>query len=135
MPDEKPHEPIKKIKYKRAEDFVSAYSNNIFYETSVFDIKLTFGELFQPPEEEPFIEQHTSIAMSWLEAKVAALFFAVNVASHEKKFGIMPIPDGILPPFFQKSAEEGKLSLTKLLDLIEERPVPQPESPTTETPQ
>jgi len=58
--------------------------------------------------------------MSWLEAKLAVLFLAVNVAAHEKKFGVVAIPDQILPPFIQ--GEEAKLALVELLKLIDQRP-------------
>src|SRR5712692_7318013 len=110
MEDEKITQAIKRgLPFELAEDFRSRYANNVFYETSVFDIKLDFGEVMQLPGQDPYIEQHTSITLSWLEAKLAVLFLAVNVATQEKRFGTIPIPEGLIPSYFQKSAEEGKL--------------------------
>src|ERR1700730_1191495 len=88
MPDEKLNDDTRKIiKFERADDFVTAYANNVFFETSVFDIKMTFGELDQPHEKEPFVEQHTAMTLPWMQAKITALLLAINVAAHEKKFG------------------------------------------------
>ena len=129
MPDEKT--PSEITQFKRAEDFVSAYANNVFFETSVFDIKLTFGELCQPFKEKPFIEQHTSISLPWLQAKIACLLWAINITAHERKHGIIPIPEGILPTSLVKE-DELKLALTRLNELIEQRPPIKPEGPSTD---
>jgi hypothetical protein len=127
MPDEKPTSD-QTMQFKRAEDFVSAYANNVFFETSVFDIKLTFGELCQPYKEQPYIEQHTSISLPWLQAKIACLLWAINIAAHEKKYGIITIPEGVLPLSLLKG-DEVNLPLTRLNELIEQRPPLKPEVP------
>jgi hypothetical protein len=136
MPDEMPDDAIKPItKFERSEDFASRYANHVYFATSVFDIRVMFGEILQFPDIPPFVNQHTSMTLSWREAKIAALFLAMNVAMHENKFGTLDIPDGILPPKFQRTAEEGKLPLTKLLEFLEHRPPVKPETPPTETTQ
>jgi hypothetical protein len=101
----------------------------------VFDVKMVFGELIQFPNAQPFIEQHTAVTLSWREAKIAALFLVMNVAMHENKFGALDIPDGILPSDFQRTAEEAKLPLIKLLEFVGERPPVKPNAPAPETTQ
>ena len=77
MPEEKSEETIKIAdQFTRAQEFLARYANNVNYETSVFDLKIVFGELVQPLGKKAFIEQHTSVTLSWLEAKIAALFLA-----------------------------------------------------------
>jgi hypothetical protein len=134
MPDEKPNDVVSKpvATFKQSEDFASSYANNVFYATSVFDVRMVFGELVQFPNEPPYVEQHTAVTLSWREAKIAALFLVMNVAMHEKKFGALDIPDGILPPDFQLTPEEGKLPLTKLTEFIEHRPPVKPIAPVSD---
>lgn len=131
MPDEKLDSAVIKpiTKFEQSEDFISRYANHVYFYTSVFDIRTIFGEIVQFPDGSPKIEQHTSVTLSWRQAKITALFLAMNVAMHENKFGALDIPDGILPPTFQRSPEEGKLPLTKLLEFIEQRPPVKPDAP------
>jgi len=131
MPDEKASDidtskPV--IQFKQRDHFVSGYANNVFFATTVFDLKMIFGELIQLPNSQMFVEQHTAMTLSWREAKIAALFLVMNVAIHEKKFGTLDIPDGMLPTDFQRTPEEGKLALTKLLEFVEERPPVKPDA-------
>jgi len=128
MPDEKTADEKKIIPYQHSSDFRLRYANNVFYETTLFDIKTTFGELVQSPGKETFVEQHSAITMSWLEAKLAVIFLAINVATHEKKFGTVSIPEGVMPPVFK--GEEAKLALTELLKLLDKRSPLAPEEPT-----
>jgi hypothetical protein len=95
---------------------------------------MVFGDIVQFPNAQPFVEQHTAVTLSWREAKIAALFLAMNVATHENQFGALDIPEGILPPNFQRTVEEGKLPLMKLMEFVEHRPPVKP-APATETTQ
>jgi hypothetical protein len=136
MPEEKLDENVKIASdFTRAQDFIARYANNVNFETSVFDIKMVVGELRQPIGAKPFIEQHTAITFSWLEAKIAALFLSMNVAMHEKQFGALNIPNGTLPPNFLRAVEELKLPLMKLMELVAVRPPVEVESTVTETTQ
>jgi len=124
MPDEAPKPATL---FQQSADFASSYANNVFFSTSIFDIKMIFGDIIQYPNVQAFVEQHTAVTLSWREAKIAALFLAMNVTMHENQFGTLDIPDGILPPGFQRSAAEGKLPLMKLMELVEQRPPVKPE--------
>ena|ERR1039458_42906 len=134
MPEEKSDETVKIAdQFTRAQNFLARYANNVNYETSVFDLKIVFGELAQPIGKKAFVEQHTSVTLSWLEAKIAALFLCMNVAMHENKFGTLDIPSGTLPADFMRTSEELKLPLMKLMELVAVRPPVQAGSPTDET--
>jgi hypothetical protein len=135
MPDEKPNDVSKIVvtKFEQSDNFASSYANNVFFSTSIFDIKMVFGDIVQFPNAQPYVEQHTAITLSWREAKIAALFLAMNVAMHENQFGALDIPAGILPANFQRTAEEGKLPLTKLMEFVEHRPPVKPDGPAAES--
>lgn len=138
MSDEKPKAdagPKSVTKFEQSEDFASGYANNVFFATSIFDLKMIFGDIVQFPNAEPFVEQHTAITLSWREAKIAALFLTMNVAVHENQFGALDIPEGIMPPNFQRTVEEGKLPLMKLMELVEHRPPVKPDAPAAGTTQ
>lgn len=133
MPDEKLDDVTKAVtKFERSDKFTTTYANNVFFATSIFDIRMVFGEVVQFPNVLPFVEQHTAVTL-WREAKIAAIFLTMNVAMHENQFGVLDIPEGILPPNFQRTAEEGKLSLLKLMELVEHRPPVTPVSATETT--
>jgi hypothetical protein len=96
MPD-KPF--VSKPNYK-SEDFFSGYSNNVGFDLTGWDIAMLFGNLVKTETEtevEVRVEQHTEIRLSWPQAKVAALLFAVNVAAQEEAAGPIKIPAGIIP--------------------------------------
>lgn len=134
MSEEKSNENVKIAdQFTRAQNFLARYANNVNYETSVFDLKIVFGELVQPVGKTPFVEQHTSVTLSWLEAKIAALFLSMNVAMHENNFGTLNIPKGTLPANFMQTDEELKLPLMKLMELVAVRPPVQAGSPADET--
>lgn len=130
MPDENPNKIDNIIaKYEQSDDFESRYANNVFFSTSIFDVKMVFGDILQFPNVQASVVQHTAITLSWREAKIAALFLVMNVAMHENQFGTLDIPAGILPPHFQRTVEEGKLPLLKLMEFVGERPPVKPDVP------
>jgi|HubBroStandDraft_6_1064221.scaffolds.fasta_scaffold132348_2 hypothetical protein len=118
--------------YRRTSDFRSVYANNIFFETTVFDIRAIFGEISPPTPELPgsekvLVEQHTSIRMSWLEAKIFAIFLAINVSAHEERHGPITIPEEIRPPFV--TGEEADLPIPELLQAIVAKQPKEPPTP------
>jgi hypothetical protein len=134
MPEEKLNENVKIAdQFSRAESFLTRYANNINYETSVFDLKIVFGELVQPIGKTPYVEQHTAMTLSWLEAKIAAVFLSMNVAIHEKRFGTLNIPNGTMPADFRRTSEELQLPLMKLMELVAVRPPVEPRGSVAET--
>jgi|SoiMethySBSTD1v2_1073268.scaffolds.fasta_scaffold277225_3 hypothetical protein len=86
------------IQFRRVEDFISRYANNVHFEISVWDLKLLFSELQQPPGEPAFVQQHTAITLPWVQVKLLALLLQVNIVAHETANGKIIVPANLLPP-------------------------------------
>jgi hypothetical protein len=82
--------------FNRDEEFTTLYANNVQFEPSVWDLKTIFGLLDQS-KGPGVIEQHTAIAMSWPEAKLAAYFLLLNILAHEAKVGPIQLPPYVVP--------------------------------------
>jgi hypothetical protein len=79
--------------YRKLPDFVKYYSNNVRFETSAWDILMTFGELAgNRPEGGSLVDQKVAVRMSWAQAKVMAIFLAINVSTHEETLGVERLP-------------------------------------------
>ena len=86
------------LKIEKDEDLLEVYANNVFFESSVWDIKMLFGTLDQSKDQQISIHQHTAISIPWLQAKVMAYFLHLNIAIHEHNNGEMPMPKRVIPP-------------------------------------
>lgn len=82
-----------KTRIVRSGDFVSRYSNNVQFDLSALDMRIVFGEL-RPGHP---LEQHTSIVMTYAQAKVMAYFLSTNVAVYEAIEGRIKVPGDTLP--------------------------------------
>lgn len=89
--------PEDKTTFKRHEDFVSLYANNVNFELSVWDLKLIFGQLDQSRPEFS-IEQHTAITLPWPQAKIGVYYMLLNLMIHQSRNGAINIPASVLPP-------------------------------------
>lgn len=85
------------LEYRRDEDFTALYANNVILQASVWDLKLLFGELDQSDPSKSLIEQHTSMALSWPTAKIAAYFITVNVLAHQASLGQIQLRPDVVP--------------------------------------
>ena len=88
MPDDK------SLEFKRTEEFESLYANNTQFESTLWDLKLTFGQV---DLAQSAIEQHTSMALPWPHAKLAAYYMLVNVTIHQANNGLIFIPPSVIP--------------------------------------
>ncbi|HTB12832.1 MAG TPA: hypothetical protein VK752_14725 [Bryobacteraceae bacterium] len=88
MPEDKP------LDFKRDEDFTSLYSNNVQFESTLWDLKLLFGQV---DLAKSVIEQHTAMAVPWPYAKIAAYYMMVNVILHQSNNGNIFIPPNVMP--------------------------------------
>lgn len=79
------------------EDFTAVYANNVNFEATAFDLKILFGELNQSFETLT-VDQHTSVTMTWLEAKLLLHYLSVQLAAYEIGNGKIVVPQAILPP-------------------------------------
>jgi hypothetical protein len=97
MPEDKTpnNDQIKRSdEYRKTSDFVTYYSNNVRFDTSAWDLLMTFGELAgNLPDGGSLVEQKIAVRMSWSQAKVMAIFLAINVATHEETLGVERLPE------------------------------------------
>ena len=84
------------LEFRRAGDFVSLYANNVQFETSLWDLKLIFGLLNQHEGKE-VIQQHTSVNIPWLQAKLGSLYLQMILVAYEISNGKISIPPQLLP--------------------------------------
>jgi hypothetical protein len=75
-------------------ELTSDYANNTFFEPSVWDLKILFGEFSGRSSS---VDWHTSITLPWAQAKLMAYYLAVNIALHELSQGPIQIPAPVIP--------------------------------------
>lgn len=85
------------LQLRQIEEFVSRYANNVGIEVSVWDLKLLFGQLQQPPGQLGFVENHTAITIPWLQVKILSLYLQLNLILHEAWNGKIAVPQSIMP--------------------------------------
>jgi len=74
------------------------YANNTFFEPTVWDLKIIFGEF---SGRSASVDWHTSITVPWAQAKLMAYYLLLNVALHELSEGTPTyIPPGVNPQNF-----------------------------------
>lgn len=83
--------------HRRTPEFISRYANNVQFESSVWDLKLLFGELDQSTDPHA-IQQHTSVILPWQQARLIAYFLIVNTTINEAQNGRMSFPSRLVPP-------------------------------------
>jgi hypothetical protein len=83
----------------------SDYANNVFFEPSIWDLKLIFGEFSGRSND---VDWHTSITLPWAQAKLLHYYLGLNIAIHELANGSpIEIPAQMLPTLPQlPEAEE-----------------------------
>ncbi len=89
----------------RSDGFIKLYANSARVETTVWDVKVFFGELTLVPGGKPFIEESASIAMSPQHAKALLSVLSQNVNEYESKFGKLPAPPTEPPKEAAKQVE------------------------------
>jgi uncharacterized protein DUF3467 len=102
---EKPEKPIpaSEIKRERTADFVSRYANYSHLESSVWDLKILFGE-FDQSAKGAAVPVNASVTLPWAQVKVLAYFLRVHVTAYEADQGRIKIPAGIIPEVPETSA-------------------------------
>lgn len=93
------------LRNERSEDYASVYANNVTLEPSVWDLKLTFGELDQGVGT---ISQHTAVTIPWTVAKLFYFLLKTQIVAHEMQNGKIRIPNDLMPPEFPVPAENIK---------------------------
>jgi hypothetical protein len=119
MPDNE--ESNKKIDpYRVAPDMVKYYANNVRLETTAFDLTMSFGQVAEPlPNKsgDSYVDLKAEIKLSWLQAKVTAIFLSINVAAHEAQLGAIQIPSFVFGPDLKHLANQN-LTLEEMYSSI-----------------
>jgi hypothetical protein len=93
-PADKPVGPMLQIEL--ADEVYEAYTNNVFYEASSWDLKLIFGQLDQH-EGGVKIIQHSAITVPWPLVKIMIYWLKGHVEAHELVNGKIHIPPTVIP--------------------------------------
>ena len=90
---------------RREDNFFSRYANNILYESTVYDLKLIFGQS-DLSEGTEIVKQHSAITIPWSLIKLAIYFLEINLAIHELYNGRVTIPPQQIPIPFPRPEPE-----------------------------
>jgi hypothetical protein len=93
------------IKYKKTDDFIDSYANNVLLESSLWDMRLILGKLDQQLGKNTVV-QHSSVTLPWAQVKLLHYFLGLHLATHEIQFGRVQIPTNIVPPIPDQISEE-----------------------------
>ena len=107
--------------YQKTEDFATVYANNVRYESSVWDLKMIFGELDQSQGKE-VVQLHTGVSIPWIQAKLMAYMLRLNVEAYELENGNIDVPIRVIPPGVELEAEQEQNPLFRSIrDLVNKR--------------
>lgn len=92
--------------FERVEDFYTDYANNVYLESSAWDLKLIFGQLDQSTNPVT-TEQRAAITIPWSQAKILNYFLGIHIRAHEMDTGArITIPKNVIPPEPTRGADE-----------------------------
>ncbi|MGB9381985.1 hypothetical protein [Candidatus Binatus sp.] len=98
MTDDKPVSPRQDLlERERAENFISTYANNIWYESSAWDLKLIFGQLDQSGSKAA-VKQNVAVTIPWAQAKLTLYYLRVQIEAMEVQSGKIAIRKDLIPP-------------------------------------
>jgi len=81
----------------RAPDFTTRYANNIYFESTAWDMKLTFGHVEQATD--PVVITHDfAVTIPWPQVKLALFWLRLHVELAESEIGVkIPIRKDLIP--------------------------------------
>lgn len=88
--------PAAEIVRQQTEDFVSRYANYAHLQSSLWDLRISFGQV--DTESGNKVPINVSVTLPWPQVKVLAYFIGVHLSAHEADNGRIRIPPGIIPP-------------------------------------
>jgi hypothetical protein len=95
---DKPEDPTsKKEQPEQKRQIQRFYANNTYVETSVWDVRLMFGELDRFESGKGTLDWRAAVTMPWAQAKLLCFFLMMNIAIHEQSNGFVRVPDGMIP--------------------------------------
>jgi hypothetical protein len=72
------------------------YANLVNFGTTVWDLRLTFGQMIKLEDREQF-EPRVSVTLPWLQAKAMSIYLQMNIFAYEKQYGKIDMPPQFLP--------------------------------------
>jgi hypothetical protein len=107
MEKHKDEAPAKKpIEFRRdPEDFATRYANNAYFESTIWDMKIMFGQT-DVTQGQNVIIQHTAITLPWPYLKIFSYVLQTQIAAQEAEFGHISVPQNILTPPLEVLPEE-----------------------------
>ena len=101
------HPVVTAPKMKIDKDSVSRYANNVQFDSNIWGMRLQFGEI-ETEGGTMVINQHTTITIPWLLAKILMGYIWANVSGHEAEFGEIQVPARFLPAAPETTALGGR---------------------------
>jgi hypothetical protein len=95
--------------FELAAEVYEAYANNVYYESSSWDLKLIFGQLDQTGGKVKVV-QHSAITVPWAQAKLMVYWLKGQIEAHELVNGKIHVPPPVIPPPLPPMTEEIKKS-------------------------
>lgn len=90
---------------KSGGDMNAEYANSVGFQPTIWDLKILFGEL---SSRTPSVDWHTSMTLSWAQAKLMAYYLQVNLALQESRSGNINVPIEMTPLELPALAESAK---------------------------
>ena len=72
-------------------------ANNSLLESSIWDLRVVFGQLEKTLADDTMIDWKVSVTMPWAAAKLLCYYFHANILVHEAKNGQIEIPKAVIP--------------------------------------
>ena len=95
MATDKPTVP--EVTFELADEVYEAYANNVYYESSSWDLKLIFGQMDQTGNKVRII-QHSAITLPWPLIKLMVYWLKGQIEAHELVNGKIRVPPPVIPP-------------------------------------
>jgi hypothetical protein len=92
---------------QRVDEFYTDYANNVYLESSFWDLKLIFGQLDQSISP-PITEQSGAVTIPWTQAKIFNYLLTAHIQWHEMANGPIVLSAAVLPPLPTPPNEEAK---------------------------
>lgn len=85
------------IERRRTAGYSATYAENVNVELSLFDFRITVGEIVEVTEDRAVFEDRLSIILSPPHAKVFTALMATNLKKYEAEFGEIKLPEDMFP--------------------------------------
>jgi hypothetical protein len=97
MTDAAPQSATPQTVVERAPNFTNFYANNIYYESTAWDMKFTFGHVDQATAP-VVVKNDCAVTIPWPQAKLALFWLRLHVELAEAEVGVkIPIRKDLLP--------------------------------------